>query len=73
MRRSYFADRHTGVVERRYSRATGWTHLNEAGDRQYGDYDFWAIREVNGALAWKKVVTFQSNPGQPGTIKDLEA
>ena len=55
-----------------YFGATGWTRLNEAGDRQYGDYDFWAIREVNGALAWKKVLTFQSNPDQPGTIIELE-
>jgi len=56
-----------------YFGATGWTSLNEAGDRRSGDYDFWAIREVNGALAWKKVLTFQSNPDQPGTIIELES
>ncbi len=54
-----------------YFGATGWTALNEAGDRRYGDFDFWAIREVNGVLAWKKVVKYQSNPGQRGTIIEL--
>jgi branched-chain amino acid transport system substrate-binding protein len=72
-RRSIYSSQVLGRVADLYFGATGWTHLNEAGDRRYGDYDFWAIREVNGALAWKKVVTFQSNPGQPGTIRDLEA
>jgi branched-chain amino acid transport system substrate-binding protein len=55
-----------------YCGATGWTALNEAGDRRYGDYDFWAIREVNGVYAWKKVVKYQSNPGQPGSVIELE-
>jgi branched-chain amino acid transport system substrate-binding protein len=55
-----------------YFGATGWTALNAAGDRRYGDFDFWAIREVNGALAWKKVVKYQSNPGQVGTVIELE-
>jgi len=54
-----------------YFGATGWTALNEAGDRRYGDFDFWAIREVNGVLAWKKVVKYQSTPGQRGTIIEL--
>ncbi len=27
---------------------TGWTALNSAGDRRFGDYDFWAIRIVDG-------------------------
>jgi branched-chain amino acid transport system substrate-binding protein len=55
-----------------YFGATGWTALNAAGDRRYGDFDFWAIREVNGVLAWKKVVKYQSNPGQAGTVIELE-
>jgi branched-chain amino acid transport system substrate-binding protein len=56
-----------------YFGASGWTALNEAGDRRYGDFDFWAIREVNGTFAWKKVVKYQSNPGQPGSVIELEA
>jgi branched-chain amino acid transport system substrate-binding protein len=55
-----------------YFGATGWTALNAAGDRRYGDYDFWAIREVAGSFSWVKVLRYQSNPGQPGTVIDLE-
>jgi branched-chain amino acid transport system substrate-binding protein len=40
--------------------ATGWTALNEAGDRRYGDFDFWAILEVNGTLQWKLVARYKS-------------
>jgi len=72
-RRAIYSNQVLPRVADLYFGATGWTRLNEAGDRRYGDYDFWAIREVNGALAWKKVVTFQSNPDQPGTIRELEA
>ena len=71
-RRAVYSNEVLPRVADLYFGATGWTRLNEAGDRKYGDYDFWAIREVNGALAWKKVLTFQSNPDQPGTIIELE-
>ncbi len=48
---------------------TGNTSLNEAGDRKYGDYDFWAVVAKNnngdhGAnFEWKLVGRFQSGPG----------
>ena len=40
--------------------ATGWTVLNAAGDRKYGDFDFWAPRQVNGAIAWSRVARYES-------------
>jgi hypothetical protein len=40
--------------------ATGWTVLNAAGDRKYGDFDFWAVREVAGAPAWVRVAQFET-------------
>ena len=41
-----------------YKGITGNTSLNQAGDRKYGDYDFWAIRNIDnthGTFAWKVV------------------
>jgi branched-chain amino acid transport system substrate-binding protein len=41
-----------------YNGITGNTSLNQAGDRKYGDYDFWAIRNADntyGTFAWKVV------------------
>lgn len=40
--------------------ATGWTVLNAAGDRKYGDFDFWAMRDVNGVLRWTRVALYQT-------------
>ena len=40
--------------------ATGWTVLNAAGDRKYGDFDFWAVREVDGAPAWVRVAQYET-------------
>jgi branched-chain amino acid transport system substrate-binding protein len=40
--------------------ATGWTVLNAAGDRKYGDFDFWAIREVEGVPAWTRVGHYET-------------
>jgi ABC-type branched-subunit amino acid transport system substrate-binding protein len=56
-------------ISNSYPGITGDTSLNEAGDRQHGDYDFWAIRPNNGnsnineqsAFAWALVGRFQSN------------
>jgi len=41
-----------------YFGATGWTALNEAGDRRYGVFDFWAVRTTNGVTAWKRVAQY---------------
>ena len=40
--------------------ATGWTALNAAGDRKYGNFDFWAIREIDGALRWTRVAFYET-------------
>ncbi|MGB8935204.1 MAG: penicillin-binding protein activator [Candidatus Nitrosopolaris sp.] len=50
-----------------YNGITGDTSLNEAGDRKYGDYDFWAVRAINAnkndqsAFVWKQVGRYQFN------------
>jgi branched-chain amino acid transport system substrate-binding protein len=55
------ANSHVGI--------TGNTSLNQAGDRKYGDYDFWAIGasdrngDHGGNFEWKLVGRFQSNSG----------
>jgi hypothetical protein len=55
------ANSHVGI--------TGNTSLNEAGDRKYGDYDFWAVvasdsnGDHGGNFEWKLVGKFQSNTG----------
>lgn len=40
--------------------ATGWTVLNAAGDRKYGDFDFWAVRQVGGVPAWTRVARYET-------------
>jgi branched-chain amino acid transport system substrate-binding protein len=44
--------------------ATGWTVLNAAGDRKYGDFDFWAVREVDGVPAWTRVAQYETRTGR---------
>lgn len=44
--------------------ATGWTVLNDAGDRRHGDFDFWAIREVDGEKRWVRVAQFETRTGR---------
>lgn len=47
-----------------YTGITGDTRLNEAGDRNHGDYDFWAIKpsnSTNNNFVWSQVGTFQLN------------
>ena len=43
--------------------ATGWMVLNEAGDRKYGDFDFWAVRQVDGAPRWTRVARHETRTG----------
>ena len=40
--------------------ATGWTVLNAAGDRKYGDFDFWGVREVGDGLGWTRVARYET-------------
>nr|QNO54185.1 penicillin-binding protein activator LpoA [Methanosarcinales archaeon ANME-1 ERB7] len=51
-----------------YFGATGWTVLNEAGDRKFGNYDFWAVREDNDTFMWEHVARYQVDPGLPGRL-----
>ena len=41
----------TGV----YYGSEDWSALNAAGDRKYGNYDFWVVVEAEGAFMWKRV------------------
>ncbi len=34
---------------------TGPNELNEAGDRKFASYDFWAIKEKDGVFTWENV------------------
>jgi branched-chain amino acid transport system substrate-binding protein len=43
--------------------ATGWTALNEAGDRRYANFDFWAIRPSGGTHAWVRVGGYDTQAG----------
>jgi branched-chain amino acid transport system substrate-binding protein len=43
--------------------ATGWTVLNEAGDRRYGDFDFWAVQQVGGVPRWTRVARYETRTG----------
>jgi len=46
-----------------YYGATGWTVLNAAGDRQYADFDFWAVRPSGAGHAWTRVAGFDTRLG----------
>jgi len=41
-----------------YSGVTGSTALDTAGDRLNADFDFWAVRQVNGTFSWVRIGTF---------------
>jgi len=43
--------------------ATGWTVLNAAGDRQYADFDFWAVRPSGATHAWTRVAGYDTRQG----------
>ncbi len=36
-----------------YFGISGWTKLNENGDRKYWDYDIWTVAEENGSYKWE--------------------
>ena len=38
-----------------YFGASGWTLLNDAGDRAGGNYAIWIVAEENGTIQWKNV------------------
>jgi branched-chain amino acid transport system substrate-binding protein len=52
-----------------YSGATGSTAFDEAGDRKVGSYDFWAVRERDGAFRWARIAQYD---GATGAITRLD-
>ena len=44
--------------------ATGWTVLNAAGDRKYGDFDYWAVRSIGGVPQWSRVGQYETQTGR---------
>lgn len=42
---------------------TGWTKLNEFGDREFGNFDMMAVRIVGGSPAWVRVGTYSASSG----------
>jgi ABC-type branched-subunit amino acid transport system substrate-binding protein len=52
-----------------YHGITGDISLNEAGDRKYGDYDFWTVKSNNSndnPFVWTRDGRFQINPNLRG-------
>jgi branched-chain amino acid transport system substrate-binding protein len=47
----------------RHYGTTGWTLLNDAGDRAVADFDFWAVRNLAGSRVWKRVASFDTRLG----------
>lgn len=45
-----------------YTGVTGRTVLNAAGDRDFGDYDFYAVRDIGGSYAWVRVARYTAEP-----------
>ena len=43
-----------------YQGVTGSTALDAAGDRQNGDFDFWAVRLRNGSYTWVRVAAYSN-------------
>jgi hypothetical protein len=39
---------------------TGSTALDAAGDRDNGDFDFWAVRRHNGNYRWVRTGTYNN-------------
>ena len=40
------------MVAENYFGASGWTKLNEAGDRAFANYNIWTVGEVDGKIDW---------------------
>ena len=51
-----------------YYGATGWTVLNEAGDRKFGSYDFFVLVEDNGNFQWERIAVYESAPDGMGKL-----
>jgi branched-chain amino acid transport system substrate-binding protein len=55
-----------------YFGVTGWTKLDENGDRVHWDYDIWAISENNGNYEWRLDAMYQVDPGEEGKLMYVE-
>jgi branched-chain amino acid transport system substrate-binding protein len=51
-----------------YFGVTGWTRLNEAGDRASGGFDFMAICAADSAYAWRHVGTYEPSADGAGAV-----
>jgi branched-chain amino acid transport system substrate-binding protein len=53
---------------------TGSTEFNDAGDRAFAFFDFWAVRpQSGGSYGWQKVATYRPGAdGAPGVIERHE-
>ena len=38
--------------------SSGWTELNDAGDREFGNFDFWKLDKNNDSYLWKSDLSF---------------
>ena len=43
--------------------ASGWTKLNAAGDRQFGDFDFFSLSQSGSAFSWGLAAQFNTQTG----------
>jgi branched-chain amino acid transport system substrate-binding protein len=43
--------------------ASGWTKLNPAGDRKFGDFDFFALSQNGAAFSWGLAAQFNTQTG----------
>jgi branched-chain amino acid transport system substrate-binding protein len=47
-----------------YYGLTGWTHFNAAGDRQFGNFDYWIVKKNDdGTYSWVKVDSYNGMSG----------
>ncbi len=43
--------------------ASGWTKLNAAGDRQFGDFDFFALSQSGSSFTWGLAAQYNTHTG----------
>ena len=53
---------------KQYTGLTGWAVLNEAGNRKFGNYDFWSVVEENGTFKWKRTAIYRISPILPEKV-----
>lgn len=55
-----------------YFGVTGWTILDENGDREHWDYDIWTISEIDDGYQWERAARYQVDPGEKGELIFVE-